>query len=237
MNFLLLMWIVSVRNFNAHLNKELIMKKFIMILLISILSLQSGCYELPKYVQNVKSIEPTFKVKIDLSENEYTIITAKGSAVLGKYKNNYYIITAYHVIDAGKIVDFYSSEDEYLCSIENKKFNHIKNYDIATYKLPYDFYKRYFNDAKFYNIIPQDIFNNVYKIDAYEDGEYRKLEKKIIINNEIEFIGNVEFGMSGGALLNMDNELIGIISMKKMDVITGKSIGGVAERIPLGLLK
>jgi S1-C subfamily serine protease len=141
-------------------------------------------------------------------ENDSDMVT--GSGITIKYKNNFYILSAGHLISTLQDKVFLSENGERICELEIIKVDH--KLDLLLMR-PKD----------------SDIIPLVYSTLALE--EYPKSEKVFVCGNPagiedilsegriVEYKGHVMyiqdscwFGSSGGGVFNQQGELIGIIS-------------------------
>ena len=162
------------------------------------------------------SLEEYLKKEVEYNILRYTVFIENdsdmvtGSGITIKYKNNFYILSAGHLISTLQDKVFLSENGERICELEIIKVDH--KLDLLLMR-PKD----------------SDIIPLVYSTLALE--EYPKSEKVFVCGNPagiedilsegriVEYKGHVMyiqdscwFGSSGGGVFNQQGELIGIIS-------------------------
>lgn len=175
-------------------------------------------------------------------ESKRDSIKVKGSGIVYDIKgNNSYIITNYHVIgNADEIIIYDKNKNSSIAEIVD--YNEL--YDVALLKVKNLNLKK----AQFGNSDKIDAFDEVYVFGNPLGYEYfgtisRGIVSYINRNIKVENLNNISeyraiqvdasinSGNSGGALLNKNREVVGLITIKESD------LDGVGFAIPINVVK
>lgn len=155
----------------------------------------------------------------------YISDVANGTAFYLKVENNYYLITAYHVIEDSykefKKVKFENFSSDVFFNIPSFCLSNNQEKDFSIYKINKPkFYFNYNSDSDYYDV------NKIVYIIGYPEYDYAENNKEIFfkkteierknIKNTDSAYGykvkdNIEHGMSGGPVTNDKGEVIGYI--------------------------
>jgi len=172
-----------------------------------------------KYVSTMgEAIASSVTIKTDKGHGSGFVIGADG-----------YIATNYHVIAGSKKVDVITNDES---KYEGEVIRFSKIHDLAIIKIN----RSGFASFKINKDISYEIAQEVYAVGTPRAEDLSQTVSRGIIsgirkNNENEFIqtdASVNHGNSGGALVNSDAEVIGMVTSK----LSGVGVEGVAFGIP-----
>lgn len=164
-------------------------------------------------------INPIIRIRAISMNGEDRKTYSSGSGFFITRKNKTYIMTAYHVLSDGFIFEFLDDEKRYL-DVQMGRIFLFPSLDAALVELKSC-------SAKFTPLrMGKDtrLFDKVFSV-GFPQGITGKMETEgVVLRSQLEASTLVQPGMSGGPLLNENNEVVGINSLKN---ISGGKVGGI----------
>lgn len=152
-------------------------------------------------------IKPVIRVSSLLEYSEFRSVYGKGSGVFVQHKGKIYILTAYHVVDESNVFGFFTSDRKPL-DITVKRLILFPEIDAAVFEIASMTCK-----VKPLKIGSGSADDEIKAIGYPLNGDYLESRGRIISSN-IKSTAVVAEGMSGGAVVDKDNNVVGITSMK-----------------------